>query len=82
MNHPMPHVTINLQGQKYCSICPLCHRCEGTSAGSHVNAAAVSKAPYAAIESSDIKVFFLCFIFCLFWGTVFSYNINDGIIIQ
>lgn len=48
LNHPMSHVSINLQGQKYCSICPLCHRCEGTSAGSHVNAAAVSKAPYAA----------------------------------
>lgn len=35
-------VHIDLQGQKYCSIRPLCHHCEETSALRHVGAAAVS----------------------------------------
>ena len=35
-------VHIDSQGQKYCSICPLCHHCEETSALRHAGAAAVS----------------------------------------
>lgn len=58
------HVSINLQGQKYCSICPLCHYCEGTSARSHVNAAAVSRhhmlPPTNRLQSHLTVNYYLC----------------------